>query len=302
MAVAMWIDPETCSKCGVCAGICPNGAIDQFEHLFPSRNPARESLCEQCGQCMAACPSESIVVGELSYQRDFIAFDRPAHAVDYPVFFNLAASRRAVRRFQDRPVPRELLEQVVAAVALAPMSFPPHKTAVTVLSNRTAIAEMLPHIVKFYGNMVTGMKNPLIRFIIKRSAGPENFPTLDQHLMPKLTHLLPDIKATGKDELTREAPAMLLLHAKRTAANHTQDANIALAYGLLAAHSLGLGAAANGLVPPAVNATPALRSMLKLPDDHEVVAGMILGYPRYRYTRGIKRALAGVTWVAGSHD
>jgi len=297
MAVAMRIDSETCSKCTVCATICPDGAIDQIGNQLPSRNPARASLCAQCGHCMAACPSESITVGELSYQRDFFTVDGSGDTVDYPAFFGLAATRRAVRRFQDRPVPRELLEQVVAAVALAPMGFPPHKTAVTVLSNRAAIAGMVPHMVKFYEKLLGGMKSPLIRFIIRRSAGPEHFPTLANHLVPKLTELLPAMKASGRDELTREAPAMVLFHAKRTAPNHTQDANIALAYGLLAAHSLGLGATANGLAPAAINGTPALRTMLKLPADHEVVASMILGYPLYGFQRGIRRELAGVTWM-----
>jgi hypothetical protein len=110
-----------------------------------------------------------------------------------------AATRRAVRRFQDRPVPRELLEQVVAPVALAPMGFPPHKTAVTVLSNRAAIAEMMPYIVKFYEKLVAAMKNPLVRYIIRRSAGPEHSTTLKDHLVPKLTELLPAMKASGRD-------------------------------------------------------------------------------------------------------
>ncbi|HYF95319.1 MAG TPA: nitroreductase family protein [Symbiobacteriaceae bacterium] len=297
MAVPMRIDIEACSKCGLCAAICPVGTIDQPEDQFPARNPARASLCEQCGQCMAVCPSASIVVGDFSYERDFLTFDRPEDGADYPAFFSLAATRRAVRRFQDRPVPRELLEQVVAAVALAPMGFPPHKTAVTVVSNRAAIAEMVPHVVKFYEKLLTGMKSPLIRFFIKRGAGPEHFPTLAEHLVPKLAAMIPAMKASGRDEISREAPALLLLHAKRTAANHTQDANIALGYGLLAAHSLGLGATANGLLPPAINATPALRAMLHLPTDHEVVSSMILGYPRHRYVRSIRRKLAGVTFM-----
>jgi hypothetical protein len=38
-------------------------------------------------------------------------------------------------------------------------------------------------------------------------------------------------------------------------------------------------------------------TMLHLPADHEVVAGMIVGYPRVRYHRGIRRPLAGITWV-----
>jgi hypothetical protein len=37
--------------------------------------------------------------------------------------------------------------------------------------------------------------------------------------------------------------------------------------------------------------------MLLIPDSNVVVASMILGYPKYRYQRGIKRELRSVTWI-----
>lgn len=40
--------------------------------------------------------------------------------VDYPAFLALARRRRSVRWFEDRPVPRELIEKAVAAAALSP--------------------------------------------------------------------------------------------------------------------------------------------------------------------------------------
>ncbi|MGE5405264.1 MAG: nitroreductase family protein, partial [Candidatus Saccharibacteria bacterium] len=81
------------------------------------------------------------------------------------------------------------------------------------------------------------------------------------------------------------------------AESHTTDATIAMTYGLLAAHSLGLGASAIDLVPAPINRVKELRQMLNIPEDHEVVACMILGYPRYKYQRAIKRKLAGISWV-----
>lgn len=291
----MKIDPETCSRCGLCASICPALAIDQEEKQLPTRNSDHASICVRCGQCMTVCPTKSITLGDFTYERDF--FDLPTGGFDYRAFFELAASRRSIRHFQDKPVSRELIEKIVESVSQAPMGFPPHKTAVTIVEHRSTIEQMLPLLVNFYENMLKWIKNPLIRFFIKRDAGAEDFATIKNHMIPILRKRMPAMKDSRNDEITWGAPAMILFHASRTSENHTQDANIALTYGLLAAHSLGLGSTAISMVPPAVNRTQELRSMLRLPEDHEVVACMILGYPRYRHQRGIKRALAGVSWV-----
>jgi ferredoxin len=297
MSTEMKIDTATCIRCGLCAGTCPAAAIEQEEKGFPTCSREGLPFCIECGQCMAICPTRSVTLGELTYGHDF--FELPGGGLDYEAFFALAASRRSIRHFQDRPVSRELLEKIVAAVAQAPMGFPPHKTAVTVIQTRSAIERMLPLMIGFYEYMLWWMKNPLVRCLIRRDAGKEDFATIKNHLIPILERRVPRMKAEGKDEITWGAPAMLLFHASRAAENHTQDANIALAYGLLAAHSLGLGATAISLVPPAINKTRELRSMLQLTDDHEVVGCMILGYQRHKYQRGIRRSLAGVSWLSG---
>jgi hypothetical protein len=74
------------------------------------------------------------------------------------------------------------------------------------------------------------------------------------------------------DAFTRGAPAPLLFHADRDADNHTEDVFIALTYGLLAAHALGLGATAIGLVSGAMERSPELRQLLRIPAQNEVVA------------------------------
>ena len=68
-------------------------------------------------------------------------------------------------------------------------------------------------------------------------------------------------------------------------------------YGLLAAHALGLGATAIGLVPPAIERSPRLREIFEIPPENQVLASMIVGYPRYRFRRGIRRELANVKWI-----
>ncbi|MGE5450111.1 MAG: nitroreductase family protein [Methanomassiliicoccales archaeon] len=294
MFIDMSVDHETCSKCGMCATICGTKAIDYLPGEFPSRNSKRAETCILCGQCMAACPTDSITISGLTNED---LFDLPKNTPGYSALFDLMSTRRSIRHFKDEPVPRELLEQIITAVAQAPMGFPPHKTHVTVVQDRSTVVKMLPIITKLYEDMEGWMKNPLIRFMIKRQTTREEFSTIKNHVIPLLSKRLPEMKKANGDEITWGAPTLMLFHAERQAECHTVDACIALTYAFLTAHALGLGVTVSGLVPPAVTQSPELRDMLNIPKDHEVVCGMMLGYPRYSYKRGIKRPLASVNWV-----
>ena len=290
----MIVNQETCSKCGTCASICPVRAINHSKGEFPSPNPDRAQTCVRCAHCMAICPKGSISISGLS-DKDLL--DLPENIPNYQAFFDLLITRRSIRNFKDQPVPREFLEQIVQAITQAPMGFPPHKTHVTVIQERSTILKMLPIITKIYEDMLAWMKNPVIRFAIKSQTDPETFSSIKNHLLPLMSIRLPEMKKTNSDEITWGAPALMLFHAHKSAETHTVDACIALTYAFLAAHALGLGVTVSGLIPPAVNHSPELQNMLKIPEDHEVVCCMMLGYPRYKFRKGIKRPLASVSWV-----
>jgi nitroreductase len=108
---------------------------------------------------------------------------------------------------------------------------------------------------------------------------------------------LPDLKNGTEDTILRRAPAMILLHANRGEENYRADITIAATCGLLAAHSLGLGGTFIDLVPPAVERSAELRSLFSIPHGDEVVSAIIIGYPKYRYQRAIRRELNQVTWL-----
>ena len=289
------INSETCKKCGLCAEMCPNGIIDQAESGEVKFRPERLSLCVRCGHCMAVCPTKSIISGGLSYEEEF--FDLPKRDTGDDYFSNLIASRRSIRNFQDKPIPGEILQKVVDAISMAPMGFPPHKVEVTIIQNREMIEKALPPMLKLYEDFLKWMRNPLARFFMKRMMKLETFNTIQNHLAPSMEKGLPEMKEKGRDIFTRGAPALILFHAPRGSENHTEDIYIDLTYGFLAAHSLGLGATAIGLIPPAVERNKDLRKLFQIPKDNEVLASMIVGYPKVSFKRGIKRKLAKVTWI-----
>jgi nitroreductase len=105
------------------------------------------------------------------------------------------------------------------------------------------------------------------------------------------------MKNGTEDAITRNAQAMILFHADKQSDNFRSDIFIALGYALLKAHSLGIGATAIDLIPPAIEKTPYLKQLFQIPEENEVVASMILGYPKYKYKRAIKRQLKSIIWI-----
>lgn len=284
------VDLSTCKKCHLCAGICPAGIIqsDDIARFLDDR----VHLCIRCGQCMAACPTKSISIEGLSYEKDF--FELPQRQeVWQEAFYGLISSRRSIRNFQDKPVPRELLEKIVRAIAFAPPGYTPLTVELTVVNNRELIRGAVPMMAEMYDSLLKMQANPFMRPILRSKVGKDTYQVLSRHVLPLMKVRMPGLKSGSEDTIARGAPAMILFHAPV----HNEDTLIALTFGLLAAHSLGLGACAIGLIPPTINRNPKLKKMFQIPEGNMVLSSMILGYPKYKYSWGIKRSPAGLAWI-----
>lgn len=289
------INRETCKVCGLCGEVCPNKIMkkDNTHKIFFRQD--RIPLCMKCGQCMAICPTESIFIEGLSYSKDF--FELPENSSLEHSFFDLIATRRAIRNFKDKPVPKELLEKVVQAISFAPPGFTPIKTEILVVQDTEVIRKALPHMIEVYDSLMKAMSNPVGRFFVKGKVGREKFKIIVNHVVPLLKSRLPELKTGVEDTITRYAPAMIIFHVNRNEEFNESDIYIALTYGFLAAHALGLGGSAMDIIPPAIEKSVQLRELFSIPENNKVVASMILGYPKFSYQRGIKRELKSVRWI-----
>jgi nitroreductase len=244
---------------------------------------------------MAICPTKSIRVEGLDYERDF--YDIAALREGTGGFFDLIATRRAIRNYTDLPVSRDQLDRIVNAVALAPPGFPPHKISVSVVQDRDTMRKALPAMIDLYDTLTRAIENPIARYFIKRETGIKRYRTMRWHLIPVMRARLPELKAGTEDTITRGAPAMLLFHADEKGEDVRADAMIDAAYAMLAAHALGLGACIVDLIPPAINKKNDLRKLFAIPRTDEVLAAVIVGHPKYVYRRGIRRPLRSVHWI-----
>jgi nitroreductase len=149
---------------------------------------------------------------------------------------------------------------------------------------------------EMYRGMYKLFTMPVAGSLILRSMPKEMSTTLKDFILPHIAKGF-YVKPEEIDDIARNAPAMILFHAPKGAGEHTVDSHICLTYAFLAAHSLGLGATAIGLIAPAITRTKSLRKLFQIPDGNEVVDALIVGYPKYRFKHAIVRPKKNVTYI-----
>jgi len=288
------INTETCKRCGLCSQICPAKIYTKTESGEIKVDTDRADVCLKCGQCMAICETQSIKIEGLSYEKDL--FEIPENSVNYDIFYNFLATRRSVRNFKNKPVEKEVIQKIIDAISLAPYGALPNNVEITVVQNRQVIEKALPFMEEFINNCDKWFSNPISHLMIKRRLSVERYNTIINHLLPRIRKGQYKIAQRG-DTITRNAPALLIFHADKGAEEHTEDALIYLTYALLAAHSLGLGATVIGLVPPPINKIKELKDIFNIPENNEAIIAMIIGYPQYKFKKGIKRPRTKIHWL-----
>jgi len=287
------INQEICTKCKSCIEVCPSNVIGLNSKEEVYFIPERLSICLNCGQCMAVCTTKAVTVNGLSYENDFI--DLPNNNINYNEFVNFLANRRSIRNFKDKSISNETIDQILDSISYAPYGAAPEKMNISVINDRKKIETALPYIENFLDNIIKWVENPIASFMIKRKKGQETFNTIKNHLYPIAK--LENYKLKFGDRITRDAPAILIFHAEKGAEEHTNNSLIYATYTILAAHSLGLGATMIGIVPAAINKVEEVKAIFQIPEENEAVISVIIGYPKYKYRRTIKRKIPKIDWI-----
>ena len=285
-----FVDPNTCRGDGICAAVCPEQVLAVVDGKAATVLD-RAHRCILCGQCVAVCPSKSLRMPKLP-EEGFGELERLPFG--YDEFLAFLQQRRSVRVFKPQPVAEHLRERILEAASTAPMGFPPHSTAVVVVDRREELDFLLKELVKDYAWMVKGFSNPLFRAMIRLTQGAEVFRSFQNHALEIARRNNEEYLRDGTDRYTYHAPMLMLFHASRWAMSYQENAHLVCHHAMLAALSLGLGTTILGIVPPIVDQSKVLRSRYGIPKENKVVTSLIIGHPKYKYRRSIRRSLADV--------
>jgi nitroreductase/NAD-dependent dihydropyrimidine dehydrogenase PreA subunit len=264
------VNQKTCNQDGICAQACPAGLIEFQKDRYPTPIAEANELCIGCGHCVAVCPT-----GSLSHRKMPLAQCPPIKKD-----FNLSAeqlehfmrSRRSIRVFKERPVPREELLRLIEMARYAPTGRNSQKVHWLVLSNRDELHRLTTIIADW------------IRWMIDK--------------MPESTLLDWELKRweAGVDSILRGAPAVIVTHAEKEERIVPFDCAIALTYLELAAASMGLGCCWSGFFISAATTFPPMMEALALPEGNQCFGAMMVGYPKFRYHRMPLRNPPDITW------
>jgi len=286
------VNNTTCSYCGACVETCPRGIFLLNGKI--TIDPDRVKLCLGCGQCMAVCRTDSIVVEGYSYEQDFLKLNK--FELSEQSYFDFLASRRSIRTFKKKEVEKEKIEKILRLINLAPYGVAHENIQINIVQDQELIQRSLPQITEFYDWLGKKIEHPITKRFIRKSAGIEKFNTIKNHLLHHIKAKVYHVN-DRENRITHHAPVIIIFHARIDSENYTEDGHICMTYAFLAAHALGLGATAISLIPPAINKRPHLKQMFQIPDNHIAISSVIIGYPKFKFQKGIMRKPHIVKWI-----
>jgi nitroreductase/NAD-dependent dihydropyrimidine dehydrogenase PreA subunit len=254
------VNKETCTKCGLCAATCAGGIIRFKEDSYPSQVPGTDEFCMRCGHCVGICPTGSLTHREMPEEQNPLikksletSFDRCAQ---------LIKSRRSIREFKDKAVPREEIERIIEVARYAPTGHNMQDVRWLVVNDRAHMRRL------------AAIGADWLRFMAESN---KHFAALFQGIVQSLD--------AGIDVFFHNAPALVTAYSEKNNPIAATDCAIALSYFDLAAISAGLGCCWDGFFYMSAGSYPPMMEAIALTEGFAPYGALVVGYPEYKYRR-----------------
>ena len=253
------IKHEICTLCGACIKDCPRQILGARD----GKVVVTDDNCMLCAHCYAVCPEDAVTFPPgLLREAVFRSFACSGSASapgagDAGALVNAVRSRRSVRRYADRPVPHEALQDIVEFAATAPSGTNCRAWEFSVVEGKDRVAELAGMIRTFYARLNRMAKNPAARYLSVLFAGKKLI-KYSRDRLPRIEHMLAEARR-GHDMFLWNAPAAIVVHSRMDGSTPVEDAQYASYNATLLAHALGLGSCYIGYAREAVNRDKSIR-------------------------------------------
>jgi nitroreductase len=249
------VNKELCTKCGLCAVPCR--MIYFKEGSYPRQLPGTDEFCMRCGHCIGYCPTGALMHKEMPGPRKI----EKSLQISFEQCSQLIKSRRSIREYQEKAVPSAEIERVIEVARYAPTGHNDQDVKWLVVNDREKLKE------------IAAIGDKWLRWVMKNS--PQ---------MAEFFKGIIEAMDQGKDMFLQGAPAVVLTYGRKNNPITQVNCVIAMSYFDLAANSAGLGCCWGGFLMMAAANYPEMVKALELPEGFTPYAGMMFGYPKYKYT------------------
>lgn len=255
------INYSKCNKDGLCVLECP-ARIIEMQKEGPVGIDGADKICIRCGHCVAVCPEAALTLEFLSPESCQSIDENLRLDADHVEHF--LKSRRSIRTYRKKPVPKAELEKTIGIASSAPTGSNRQLVQWIIVHDKEKVQSVAAHVVDW------------MRFV------QENHPEVAANFNMELL-----IKSweEGLDRICRDAPHLVFTFTSKEVGSGKADCDTALAYLELALPSFGIGSCWAGYVTNAVNQWPPLAKFLGIKDDEQIHGALMLGYPKFKYQR-----------------
>lgn len=264
------VNRKKCVKCGMCVNVCPGGVLG-----MNSNGPeAMSRACIRCGHCVAVCPEDAIDNVKVPFSGQVTVNKFPVLSAD--TAYEFLRSRRSVRCYEDKAVPREKLVELLEAARFAPSAGNAQSISYLVVTDKEKLKQITEVTVDWMAEEI------------------EKGSAMSQYFSGVIAHY----RKTGADVILRDAPVLIIATAPRVLARGRDNTHFALAYAELFATTLGLGSCWAGFFEGCVaSGYQPMLDILNLPEANALTGAIMVGYPKYTYRRLPDRRPLDVTWL-----
>jgi nitroreductase/NAD-dependent dihydropyrimidine dehydrogenase PreA subunit len=285
------IDSAKCTKCGCCVDVCP-------DYVFHSESDSKDieirhpDYCCACGHCVAICPVNAVDHRDLPSDGFLPLTDANMSPESMKT---LLLSRRSIRAYQDKPVSRDQLEQLIEVGVHAGTASNGQTEGFIVLQDRNTLRDLEQRVIKalWHGGLRylgSSLGTSLASLVYGKDMTQQ---------LAVYHDMIKTLKETDQLDgmIFRNAPAVIVIHGIK--ANDQAHTNCAIAARNMEimATSMGLGTCWVGFLTAAAHMSKTIGSSLGLPKNRNIYGALMIGHPKHTYKKRIPRTDREVRWL-----
>ncbi len=266
---------DKCTVCSKCVEVCPAKIYRSNDEKISVKDVER---CIFCGHCLSVCPTEAIRHEKLDYTK----FKKiPQLEVNLQDLTELIQTRRSIRRFKKKNIPKDQLQELIDTSRYAPTGTNLQNLHYLILQG-DAIPPFVKQIRDFYAKSMKMLKSS--------SEGDR----VSRYI--KTWEYWIDEAKKGNDAVFYNPPAVIICYVPKQDSMAPLNVGFAIGNLMLAAHSVGLGTVNIGFALGAIARNPEIQATLGVSKEYRIYSVLSIGYPAIKYERIPIRREPRITW------